>query len=198
LIFCGTAFSGNLARPHGLDENSHLFPLGGKVFSANGAISERLNNFELPDQKLVEWVDFGAVFFTLPQSGAPLLGCFKMVLPIRDGSFKRKLSQVPDVGGFSIKSMSLGIGGPLSPPIKQDSEGTDHRSANYPRPGSKESNGLKMLLFFWGHEWRVLALWWGFLTALLIVHLDFIYGAIREILFFRANSVIERPAAFVG
>jgi hypothetical protein len=194
-IFGGLSNGGNLASLHGLDENPHLFPLGRKVLRPDGGVSERLDDLELPNQELVERVNFWPCGpgYTLCKVWSPLVSDIQMVLPVSNGCLQSELTEMSDTRRFGVGFMPLSIGDPLPPTVEQDGKSTNDRSANYPRPGGEKSNGLEILLFFWGHEWWVLTLWWGFLAALILVHLDFIYGMIKEIRYFKANGELVHP-----
>ena len=190
-IFGGVSRGCDLAGLHGLDENTHLSPLGRKIFSLDGGVAESLNHLELPNQKLVKRINGRPVLLSTIYGRLPLLGLVKMVLPISDSSFKGKLSEVTDARRLSVGFVPPVVRDTLPPAIDDNSNGTDE-STRHNADGSRDyPNALYIFLFFWGHEWWILALWWGIIAFVVIVHIDFIYGVIYEIRYFRANDQVE-------
>jgi hypothetical protein len=171
----------------------HFFPFQRKLLRCDLAISEGLDRFKLLNQKVIERIDLWSLISAGGCSWYPFFGDFQVVLPVGNSGLQGKFTKMPNAGHFGISPMPLGVSNSLPPAVEKDGDGTNDRSANYPSPGSKESNGFQILLFFWGHDWWILTVWWGFLAALLLVHLDFMWGAFREILYFRANGEWWHP-----
>ena len=177
----------NLAGLHSLNEDAHLFPLGRKILSLDSGVTESLNHLELPNQKLVERIYMRPVMLMPRASWNPPLGLLQMVPPVGDGSLKSKLSEVPNASRLSVGLVTPGVSDTLSPAIDDNSKGADEGTSHDTNGSRDYPNALYIFLFLWGHEWWVLALWWGLLAFVVIVHIDFIYGVIYEIRYFRAN-----------
>ena len=180
ILFGWVGLSGSTLRSEESVELLHLFESRGKIACGNGPISKCLNHLELLNEEEIKRVHFGSVSVVLPESRMPLLGGVKVVLPVRYGSFQSEFSQMPQVGGISVDLVPLGISDALPPSIEDDRDGADGSTTKNASTSSDYGNALYVFLFLWGHEWWVLALWWGLMIFVILVHVDWIYGIIYE------------------
>ena len=190
ILFVWLCLGGSTLRSEESVELLHLFKSRGEIACGNGPVSKGLNHLELLNEEEIEWFNLWPISLVLkePRVWVPLFGGVKMVLPVRYGSFQSKFSQMPHVDRISVDLMPFGISGALPPTIEDDRNGTYSSATKNTRPSSNYGDALYVFLFLWGHEWWVLTLWWGLMSFVVIIHVDWIYGMIYESKFSSTND----------
>lgn len=197
-VFATLTTSGT-AKP--ATEVSHFPALGGKVCCSNRSVPEGLDHLQLLDKEVVERFGVRPVSLALHQAWSPSAILIKPVLPVSNSGFESQRSQVTSISSVNVRAVPFCISDTLPPAIEKQGNSAYNSGTKHASTGSDDRDTLYVFLFLWGHDWWVLALWWGLMAFAAWFFADMIYGAIYEWRYFRgdfdtkANEPIRHAAS---